>query len=481
MRSCTRHYIVRIITIGFALFALSFFAVPTLAQDEDPPEPQVDYVKLFEQGQDAHEKGNFAEALNFYDRALAAHPDFPEGEYQRAAALLSLNRAADAEKALRHATELRPEWSLPWAALGSLLVRQGKFDQADPMLAQALKLDARSYPALTALVELRLRKKAAPETLRPLLDQLRGATAGVRVPASVWAARAAVERALGNSADAAISLNRALETDPKNVDALLVRAELKSEAGDADGAIDDALSARKLASDLDHANLVLARVYARGGRRDEANKILDLLTDAARTSPEAAEIRAALVKCDDSPENLAAMEKALATDPKNPALLSCLGAAYRRTDPKRSLELYGQAAQLEPKNIDHAIGFAGALVQARRFDEAVLVYRRILAVSPDNFTVHTGLATALYELKRYPESLLEFDWIIERKPELAVAYYFIATAKDASGRYVEALAAYEKFLSMADPATNQLEIEKVNLRLPSVRKLAARGNGKGRS
>ena len=461
--------------LGVCLAASNATAQETEAQNE-----QADYVKLFEQGQDAHEKGNFAEALDYYDRALAAHPDFPEGEYQRAAALLSLGRPVDAEKALRHATELRAGWSLPWATLGSLLVRQGKLEQAEPILTQALKLDGRSYPALTALVELRLRNKATEEQLKSLLDQLLAAMTGTRVPAPVWAARAAVERALGRPADAGNSLDRALEADPKNVEGLIVRAEVRADAGDFDRAIEDALSARKLASDTDHANLVLARVYARANRREDATRALDRLSDAAHNSPEAAEIRAALVKCDDNPENLAIMEKSLAADPKNPALLSCLGAAYRRSNPGRSLELYGQAAQLEPKNIDHAIGFAGALVQARRFGDAVVVFRRILALSPDNYSVHTGLATALYELKQYPESLVEFDWVIQQKPDLAVAYFFIATANDSLGHYVQALAAYEKFLSLADPAANQLEIDKVNLRLPPLRKLAARGNGKGR-
>lgn len=472
---------IRLACAIFLLIGICLAGESIAAQETDESDRQVDYVKLFEQGQDAHEKGNFTEALEYYDRALAAHPDFPEGEYQRAAALLSLRRPADAEKALRHATELRPEWSLPWATLGSLLVHQGKFEQAAPTLDHALKIDGRSYPALTALAELRLKTKAAPEQLKSLLEQLRAVMAGPRVPAPVWAARAAVERALGSTAEAASSTDRALEADPKNVEALIVRAELRADAGDVDRALDDALAARKLAAEPDHANLVLARIYARANRRDEANQTLERLSDSGKNSPEAAEIRAALVKCDDGPENVAALEKALVSDPKNPALLACLGAAYRRTNPARSLTLYGQAAQLEPNNIDHAIGFASALIQARRFDEAVAVYRRILMFAPDNFSAHSGLGTALYELKRYAEALTEFGWIIDQKPDLTVAYYFIATANDSLGRYVEALAAYQKFLSLADPAANQLEIEKVNLRLPSVRKLAERGAGKNRS
>ena len=43
--------------------------------------------------------------------------------------------------------------------------------------------------------------------------------------------------------------------------------------------------------------------------------------------------------------------------------------------------------------------------------------------------------------------------------------------------YREALAAYETFLARADAQKNQLEIDKVNLRLPSLRNQIKRGEG----
>jgi tetratricopeptide (TPR) repeat protein len=470
-----------LIVSAVVLLAVETF-VPTLYAQQAPPadDPQ-DYAQLFEQGQNAHEKGDLARAIEFYDRAIALHPEFAEAEYQRASALISLNRFAEAEKSLRRATELRPEWSLAWASLGSLLMDLGKISEAEPILEQALKLDQRSYPALTALVDLRLRGKPSPASLKPLLDQLRAATTGSRVPASVWAARAAIERASGNSAEALTSAEQALQSDPRNVNALLVRSELHADAGDLDRAIDDALAAVMLAPGRAPGIIVLARAYARASRTSDALRTLDTLPEAARNSPAATEIRAASVRCEGTPENLAVLEKALAASPKDPGLLACLGAAYRRVDPKRSLDYYAQAAAIEPDRIEHAIGYAGALIQARRFEEAVAILRRVLEKEPDNFTAHASLGTALYELKRYPESLTEFQWVIEQKPDSAVVYYFIATANDSSGRYVEALAAYGKFLNLADPAVNKLEIEKVNLRLPAVRKLASRSGSRSKS
>jgi len=39
---------------------------------------------------------------------------------------------------------------------------------------------------------------------------------------------------------------------------------------------------------------------------------------------------------------------------------------------------------------------------------------------------------------------------------------------------------YQKFLSRADPVNNKLEIEKVNLRLPTLREQIKRGEGEKR-
>ena len=58
-----------------------------------------------------------------------------------------------------------------------------------------------------------------------------------------------------------------------------------------------------------------------------------------------------------------------------------------------------------------------------------------------------------------------------------IAHYFIATSHDYLGEYPEALASYEKFLAVADAKTNQLEIEKIKLRLPTLQRQIKLGEG----
>ena len=87
------------------------------------------------------------------------------------------------------------------------------------------------------------------------------------------------------------------------------------------------------------------------------------------------------------------------------------------------------------------------------------------------------MATALYELKHYAEAIPEYEWLLKAKPDLTIAYYFIASAHDYLGEYKDALAAYEAFLGHADRKINQLEIDKVNLRLPLLRHQIQIGQG----
>src|SRR5262249_34040360 len=152
-------------------------------------------------------------------------------------------------------------------------------------------------------------------------------------------------------------------------------------------------------------------------------------------------------------------------------------ASYRTDDPPRSLEYYRRASEIQPDAAEYAIGYASALVQSRNFADASRILRLVVQHNPQNYAAHANLATALYEGKRYNEAIPEYEWILAAKPEIAIAHYFIATSHDYLGEYPEALASYEKFLATADTRSNQLEIEKVKLRLPTLRRQIELGEG----
>ncbi len=433
-----------------------------------------DPVKLFEQAQNAHARGDLKRALAFYEEALKVRPEFPEAEFQLGNVLVSMGRLAEAESAFQRAIKLRKDWSLPYSSLGALLARSGRERDAELMLRQALTHNKQDYVALRVLANLRLRAGDATEALK--LAQT--ATLTPEAPASAWLVRAMAERTTGNKSQAVASLQRVLQIEPENIAALIERAEIRVEAGEYEEAIEDLSAAERVRSSDKSFLSRVAIAYQRVGKPDDARRVAESagLISSERDSPgvkstvmgTSAEIEAA--NSDDEATARAALLKLLEKNPRNAMLLARLGSSFRTEDPSRALEFYRQAVEIERDNPEYATGFASALIRARRFAEATVILRRVIAALPDHYTAHANLATALYELQRYPEAIPEYEWLLRARPDLAVAYYFIASAHDYLGEYDEALVAYEAFLGRADAKTNQLEIDKVNLRLPSLRR-----------
>ena len=453
-----------------------------MAQTEDAfSDAAADPVKLFERGQNAHARGDLLKALEFYDEAIKVRPEFSEAEFQRGNVLTSLGRPGEAETSFKRSIELRKDWSLPYVALGTLLARQERGPESEPFLRKALQLDSKNSLALRVLADVRLRAGDAREAL----ELARRATNDQDAPLATWILRAQAERRAGDNSGALASLDHILAVEPGNLLALLERAEVHIEARDLPRALEDLKTSEPLIKDEKANAARVAAAYERAGKPDDARRIAESagLNQSAATSQDGgakvlgAPEEIAAANSDDPAVARAALEKLLQKNPDNAMLLARLGESYRTADPSRSLDFYRRANKLQPANPDYAAGFSSALVQARRFPEAVSILRKVIEAAPDNYAAHANLATALYRLKQYTEALEEYRWLLNAKPDLVVAHYFIATAHDYLGEYQAALTAYEFFLAGADTKTNQLEIDKVNLRLPSLRRQIKMGQG----
>lgn len=443
----------------FAAFIALSFASNTFSQDDDA-------VKFFNEGQDAHEKGDYTAAVRSYEQALKIMPEFPEAEYQLGNALLALGKPVDAEKAFRRALELREDWSLPMTSLGVLLVEQNNFDEAEMFLAKALALDDSNSLAFSALTDLRLKTKASAGVLKDLLEKIKILTSKAKATAAIWASRAALENALGDKASAKTSLGRALFIEPNNKNTLIERAEIALSEGDVVAALRDAQTVSKLAPNSLPGKLLLARAYFADGKKAEASKILDSIENP---TAEVTTLKQKLSVSDS--ENVAELEKQLAAEPKNAAILGRLCALDRIANPIKALEYCRRASEAEPTNWNHAIGYGAALIQAKQYENAVIILRKIVELKPDNFTARANLAVALFQLKRHKEAIKEYLWLTEKQPDLAIAYYFLAISYDTLGQYLDAMANYQQFLKLADKTQSKLEIEQVELRLPALQKL----------
>ena len=468
---------------AFVLVLIATCGQQALAQSDDPANGETDPIKLFERGQDAHAKGDTKLAIQLYDAAIKLRPEFPEAEFQRAMILVGTDRQAEAIDGFKRAVALRPDWAMAYSKFGLALSRPGTFDRdAEPILRRAIELDAQDLQATVALAFVRRRAGDYKDALALIrtATELKGANA------QTWQHRAFLE-AGGNAGDdnaaALASITRAIQLEPENPSIRVDRAKLllKKDPAAALADLDKARSTLALTAPNTQLGVIfdVARLYASAGKPDESLRLIDSLDEKIRTTPTFAELRAEIAANTGSntPEDRALLEQMLQHNPENASLLARLGDAYRRVDPVKSRDYYFRALQLEPKNEKYAVGYAAALVQSRQFGEAEKLLRQVIANSPDNYTAHANLALALFEMKRFPDALPEYEWLAAAKPDIAATYFFIAIAHDNLGEYPQAMDAYQKFLTRADPVNNKLEIEKVNLRLPTLREQIKRGEG----
>ncbi|PRQ31054.1 putative 43kDa postsynaptic protein [Rosa chinensis] len=90
----------------------------------------VDPEEVKRAGNEHYRRGNFAEALSFYDRAIALAPANAAYRSNRAAALTGLGRLGEAVRECEEAVKLDPNYGRAHHRLGSLFLRLGQVENA---------------------------------------------------------------------------------------------------------------------------------------------------------------------------------------------------------------------------------------------------------------------------------------------------------------------------------------------------------------
>jgi tetratricopeptide (TPR) repeat protein len=459
----------RFLLLIFVLIGAAGASIVT-AQSDDKAQQA---IELFNKGQDAHEKGDVGAAVKLYEGAIEILPEFPEAQLQRGSALVTLGRFDEAEKAFRRALELREDWTLAMATLGSLLVDRGKYAESEKLLTAAIAADESNSLALTAMSYLRIKTNADETALRTTLGKLNALSSRARPTAALLTAKAAVELRLNDQAAAKVSVGRALELEPKNSAANILAADIALTEKDIDRAESYLTAAENSGQISDETKRLRGSALIMRGKKSDALAILESISSPS----DSVKTLIADVK-DGDIADLAGLEAKAQRDPNDANALSKLCQGYRLGNPAKAVEYCRRASTLEPNEIGHAIGFGAALVQAKQYDQAIGLFRKLLTIAPEHATIRANLATALFQLKRYPEAKTEFRWLTENQPDSPTAFYFLGIVHDQMGEYLDAMANYQQFIKMADAEKDKLDIEKVNLRLPLVQKQIKNGKGK---
>jgi tetratricopeptide (TPR) repeat protein len=150
------------------------------------------------------------------------------------------------------------------------------------------------------------------------------------------------------------------------------------------------------------------------------------------------------------PQAEAELRKLIAAQPEQAAAYIQLGrvlAAEGKNDD--AITELQAGAKLAPADVSLQRDLADLYMTAKKYDQAELAYRALLAGSPNDAALHQSLGKALLEQKKFADAQKEFLEAVRLKPDLGDAYGDLAFAASENKDYaltIKALDARAKFL-----------------------------------
>ncbi len=235
--------------------------------------------------------GRLDEACSRFQDLAERHPDNPRPVLELVRVALDQGRVVAARSQLERARERGATPAEIGELEGRLLMAEGRLDEADRSLREALAGDPGSVATLRALADVYYRGRRFEEARREIISLIELEPGS----AQVWTNLGRVEEALADPAAAAAAYQRALATEPANLFALNALGMIYERQRDFPTA--EAFYRRALTAapgDLT-ASLQLGFLLLNLKRPDEA---LEPLHEAARQRPDIAALQQALHKAE---------------------------------------------------------------------------------------------------------------------------------------------------------------------------------------
>lgn len=112
-------------------------------------------------GFEAHQRGDYQLALNFYEQALLLSPSDAEALSLKGSVLSQLNRVAEAEESLKKAVEIEPEASGFWLNLADHFVRNSKIAEGCQLIVNNVSPDCKDKQVWQFLYQAGLKSESS--------------------------------------------------------------------------------------------------------------------------------------------------------------------------------------------------------------------------------------------------------------------------------------------------------------------------------
>jgi tetratricopeptide (TPR) repeat protein len=280
------------------------------------------------------------------------------------------------------------------------------------------------------------------------------------------------------------SLDAKIAAEPDNAEWWAARGELYYENEGYDEAIRDLEQAIAIDSSRAEYYHLLADVYLDYFRSRNALRTMEKAAERfPRRIPTLLKLSEFQLILQQHEASMRTLDRILRIDPQNAEAFFMFGLNFKESgDTARAINSFQKAAEIEPELIDawinlgqlhaalgHAIAgryFDSALeiqpgnvavMHAKadylsdqdRLEEAIEVYREIIAINPRYAEAHYNAGLLYMELDSVAAARRQFDLALKISPLHIRAYYFRGLAAEMLGRGSEALADYQQALRLA--------------------------------
>ena len=418
--------------------------------------------------------GNTAGVIESLGRMIELKPDDLTGRVRLAAYHMNQGNKAEGEKVLREAVEAIPESSEAKLALVQYLDIHGADSQGMAQLKAFIASSPDTYALQLHLGQTYLNRKnmeGAKQTYQQIIDQA-GDSPDAEIAKTRLAALLVSEK---NNAAAMVLIEEVLEENPRQKEALLIRAALALDSNEPDKGIADlrtllkddpgyvkahrlkarvhlskneiSLARQSLENAIEAspqeaaANIELVRLLVNTGELEEAVTVLERVL---RFAPDNLAVNQSIVKIRAQQKRWDAVmgisERMRETHPENPLGYYYQGVALQGENRlEESVQAFEQSLQRKPDATEPLLGIARSLLLMDRADQALERVQRVVKRNPEHFLAKNMEGEILLGQKRYADAESAFEAAVQINPKWDVPYKNLAKTHLAQGNLTEAI------------------------------------------
>jgi len=369
-----------------------------------------DGVKLV---QDKNPRG----AIILFKNALEKDQNYFEARFQLAKAYTAVGNLEGAEKELQKVRRQNPSSRDVQIELARVMVRTNRPDDALKELSPYLNENAADCDALEIAGWAHAMKEDNPAAVMLLKKAV--AVCGAN-SVSPFLSLATVFIAMGNAPEAELQLAQVMAKEPENRKALFILADIQTRRKDGAAAL------KTLDRIIQTNPRDIEAQYRKGLLYLESNDFdnaLALSTSIIKQSPDWPEGHRlqgfALFFKKQYSDAIAPLQKALLQQP-NAGTYYILGLThYYRNEVEQAINQFQKALDLQPAFSRARVHLALLLLNKKMVDEAIKEAKKVLAQDDENALAHNIVGSAYLSKGNYAEGLAELNKALELDPSLA--------------------------------------------------------------